>query len=51
MISVLIQQQVSQLNWGFGSALALVLLLLALGIYLVFTRLLGVERVYGSARV
>lgn len=50
MISMLIQQQVSQLNWGFGAALALVLLLIALGIYLVFTRVLGVERVFGSAR-
>ena len=51
MVSMLIQQQVSQLHWGFGAALALVLLVLALGIYLMFTRLLGVERVFGSARV
>ncbi|MDQ3226947.1 MAG: ABC transporter permease [Chloroflexota bacterium] len=50
MISMLIQQQISQLNWGFGAALALVLLLMALAIYLLFTRLLGVERVFGSAR-
>jgi putative spermidine/putrescine transport system permease protein len=50
MISMLIQQQISQLNWGFGAALALVLLVLALGIYVLFTRLLGVERVFGSAR-
>jgi putative spermidine/putrescine transport system permease protein len=50
MISMLIQQQISQLNWGFGAALALVLLILALGIYVLFTRLLGVERVFGSAR-
>lgn len=50
MISVLIEQQISQLEWGFGAALAFVLLLLALGIYTVFTRLLGVERVFGSAR-
>jgi putative spermidine/putrescine transport system permease protein len=50
MISMLIQQQVVQLKWGFGAALALILLLLALGIYLLFTRLLGVERVFGSAR-
>jgi putative spermidine/putrescine transport system permease protein len=50
MVSMLIQQQVSQLNWGFGAALALVLLVLALAIYLLFTRLLGVERVFGSAR-
>jgi ABC-type spermidine/putrescine transport system permease subunit I len=49
-VSMLIQQQVSQLKWGFGAALALVLLVVALVIYLIFTRLLGVERVYGSAR-
>lgn len=51
MISMLIQQQISQLHWGFGAALALILLILALGIYGIFTRLLGVERVFGSARV
>lgn len=51
MVSMLIQQQISQLKWGFGAALALVLLIIALGIYALFTRLLGVERVFGSARV
>jgi ABC-type spermidine/putrescine transport system permease subunit I len=51
MIAMLIEQQVNQLEWGFGAALAFVLLLLALGIYTLFTRLLGVERVFGSARV
>jgi ABC-type spermidine/putrescine transport system permease subunit I len=50
LIAMLIEQQVSQLNWAFGAALALVLLVLALCIYLLFTRLLGVERVFGSAR-
>lgn len=50
MVSMLIQQQISQLKWGFGAALALILLVLALGIYGLFTRLLGVERVFGSAR-
>ncbi len=50
MVSMLIQQQISQLKWGFGAALALILLVLALGIYGIFTRLLGVERVFGSAR-
>jgi putative spermidine/putrescine transport system permease protein len=50
MVSMLIQQQISQLKWGFGAALAFVLLVMALGIYVLFTRLLGVERVYGSAR-
>ncbi|MFN8590649.1 MAG: ABC transporter permease [Thermomicrobiales bacterium] len=50
MISMLIQQQISQLKWGFGAALALVLLILALGVYGVFSKILGVERVFGSAR-
>jgi ABC-type spermidine/putrescine transport system permease subunit I len=50
MISMLIEQQVSQLKWGFGATLALVLLVIALGIYLLFSRLLGVERVFGSTR-
>ncbi|MFT4038168.1 MAG: ABC transporter permease [Thermomicrobiales bacterium] len=50
MISMLIQQQISQLKWGFGAALALVLLVMSLGIYGIFTRLLGVERVFGGAR-
>jgi putative spermidine/putrescine transport system permease protein len=50
MVSMLIQQQISQLKWGFGAALALVLLIIALAIYALFTRLLGVERVFGSAR-
>jgi ABC-type spermidine/putrescine transport system permease subunit I len=47
---MLIQQQITLLKWGFGAALALVLLILALGIYALFTRVLGVERVFGSAR-
>jgi ABC-type spermidine/putrescine transport system permease subunit I len=50
MISMLIQQQVTLLKWGIASALALVLLVVALGVYVVFTRLLGVERLYGGAR-
>lgn len=50
MVSMLIQQQITLLKWGFGAALALVLLILALGIYALFTRVLGVERVFGSAR-
>jgi ABC-type spermidine/putrescine transport system permease subunit I len=50
MVSMLIQQQVSQLKWGFGATLALVLLVMSLGIYGIFTRVLGVERVFGGAR-
>lgn len=50
MISMLIQQQVTQLEWGFAAALALVLLVVALGVYVLFVRLLGVERLFGGAR-
>ncbi|MEZ4561484.1 MAG: ABC transporter permease [Thermomicrobiales bacterium] len=50
MVAMLIQQQISQLKWGFGAALALVLLVMSLGIYGIFTRVLGVERVFGGAR-
>jgi ABC-type spermidine/putrescine transport system permease subunit I len=50
MVSMLIQQQVTQLNWGVASALALVLLVFALAIYVAFTRILGVQRLFGGAR-
>ena len=50
MISMMIQQQVTQLNWGVASALALVLLVIALGVYVAFTRILGVQRLFGGAR-
>ncbi len=50
MVSMLIQQQVTQLNWGIASALALILLTVALVVYALFTRILGVEQLYGGAR-
>jgi ABC-type spermidine/putrescine transport system permease subunit I len=50
MISMLIAQQVTTLKWGFASALALILLVIALLIYLIFNRILGVERLYGGTR-
>lgn len=50
MISMLIAQQVNTLNWGFASALALGLLVISMAIYLVFNRVLGVERLYGGTR-
>jgi len=48
-ISMLIAQQVNLLKWGFASALALLLLVAALAVYFAFTRILGVERIYGGA--
>ena len=50
MISMLILQQVTQLNWGVASALALVLLVFALAVYVAFTRILGVQRLFGGTR-
>jgi ABC-type spermidine/putrescine transport system permease subunit I len=50
MISQLIYQQINVPNWGFSSALALILLVIAIAIYLVFNKILGVERLYGGAR-
>lgn len=50
MISILIAQQVNTLHWGFAAALALILLVIALVIYLIFDKILGVDRLYGGAR-
>lgn len=50
MISVLIAQQVNLFNWPFASALAAVLLFGALLIFVIFNRILGVEKIFGGAR-
>ena len=50
MISILIAQQVTLIKWGFASALAFILLIVALVIYVVFSKVLGVERLYGGTR-
>lgn len=47
MISMLIQQQVELLHWPFASALAVVLLLIAVGSFAVLSKALGVERLFG----
>jgi putative spermidine/putrescine transport system permease protein len=49
MISVLIAQQVDLFNWAFASALAAVLLIGALLIFVIFNRILGVEKIFGGA--
>ncbi len=49
-MAVLIQQQIDQLNWPLGSALAVVLLAAALGTFAIFTRILQVEQTFGRAR-
>ena len=48
MISVLIAQQVDLFNWAFASALAAVLLVGALLIFVIFNRILGVEKIFGE---
>jgi ABC-type spermidine/putrescine transport system permease subunit I len=50
MISVLIAQQVDLFNWAFASALAAVLLVGALLIFVIFNRILGVEKIFGEVR-
>jgi putative spermidine/putrescine transport system permease protein len=48
-IAVLIERQATQLlNWPLASTLATVLLLLSLVLYIVYDRLLGLERLFGG---
>lgn len=48
-IAVLIERQASQLlNWPLASALATVLLLLSLLLYVVYDRVLGIQRIFGG---
>jgi putative spermidine/putrescine transport system permease protein len=51
MISMLIEAQVSDLlNWGFASALAVVLLATTLVLFYFYNRFLGLDRLWGGAR-
>ena len=50
MISMMIFQQVNMPNWGLAAALALILLVIAIVIYLLFNKILGVERIFGGSR-
>ena len=46
MISLLIQAQVEELlNWGFGSALATILLICALIVFVIYNRFLGIDKI------
>lgn len=50
MISMLIEIQVSELlNWGFGSALAAILLVMTIILFYVYNRFLGLDRIWGGA--
>jgi putative spermidine/putrescine transport system permease protein len=49
MIAILIEQQVEILHWPLASALAVVLLAVAVGSFALLGKALGVERLYGRA--
>jgi len=50
MISTLIEAQVSELlNWGFGSVLAVILLIMTLILFYFYNRFLGLDRIWGEA--
>ena len=46
MISMLIEQQVSLLNWGFASVLSLLLLLVTILLFLLYSRFFSLERIW-----
>jgi putative spermidine/putrescine transport system permease protein len=45
-IPVYIQQQIQQLNWGEGTAMAVVLVAIVLALFAVYDRLLGADRLF-----
>jgi putative spermidine/putrescine transport system permease protein len=45
-ISVYIQQQIQLLNWGEGTAMAVVLVAIVVGLFVVYDRLLGFDRLF-----
>jgi putative spermidine/putrescine transport system permease protein len=45
-ISVYIQQQIQQLNWGEGTAMAVILVAIVVGLFTVYDRLLGFDRLF-----
>jgi ABC-type spermidine/putrescine transport system permease subunit I len=49
MVAILIQQEIDHFNWPLGSALGVVLLVAALGTFVVLTRALRVEQTFGQA--
>lgn len=49
MFAQIIEIQINQmLNWGFAAALSTILLVLTIVLYVVYDRLLGVDRIYGT---
>lgn len=45
-ISVYIEQQIQQLNWGEGTAMAVVLIAIVVGLFIVYDRQLGFDRLF-----
>ena len=49
MISQVIQSEIDDaLNWGFGAALSTLLMIVTTGLYLIYNRVLGIERIHGG---
>lgn len=49
MFAQIIEIQIDQmLNWGFAAALSTILLVLTITLYLVYERVLGIDRIYGK---
>jgi len=45
-ISVYIQQQIQELNWGEGTAMAVILVAIVVALFIVYDRLLGFDRLF-----
>ncbi len=49
MISQVIQSEIDDaLNWGFGAALSMLLMIVTTTLYLIYNRVMGVERIHGG---
>jgi putative spermidine/putrescine transport system permease protein len=49
MISQVIQSEIDDaLNWGFGAALSMLLMIVTTSLYLIYNRVMGVERIHGG---
>ncbi len=49
MISQVIEQEIGEsLNWGFGAALSTILIIVTTTLYIIYNRLMSVERIHGG---
>ena len=52
MLAMLIATQIQELlKWGFAGALSLILLVVTLALFLVFNRIMGLDRIWGGDKV